>query len=130
MSSQAYIYPLLSTNGRRLYKGSNILTNENLLDLRTWIDFVCEELDIPYEKFMNKARHRPVVEARQIACYLYSRYCFEHRAERLTLFEMGTLIGGKNHATVLHGIKVTEELMEVDKAKKEIIETLYKKAIN
>jgi chromosomal replication initiator protein len=130
MSSAAYMYPLLSINGRRIFKGTTSLANENLLDLRTWIDYVCEELDIPYETFINKARHRPAVEARQIACYLYNRYCVENRAERLTLFEMGTLIGGRDHATVLYGIKNIKALMEVDKTKREVIENLYKKALN
>ena len=71
---------------------------------------VCEQLDIDEAAFDSPKRTREIAQARQIAMYL----CKQHT--KASLSAIGTAIGGKNHATVLHACKAVTNLMETDKA--------------
>ncbi|MDR0961941.1 MAG: chromosomal replication initiator protein DnaA, partial [Mediterranea sp.] len=53
---------------------------------------------------------RDVVQARQMAMYLSKMYTDFSTAK------IGALIGGRDHATVLHACKTVKQLKEVDKA--------------
>ena len=61
------------------------------------------------ETFITKSRLRKVVNARQIFCYLQKK----HNSNNFTLTRIGSLIE-KDHATVLHGIKTINNLLEYD----------------
>ena len=50
-----------------------------------------------------------MVQARQIAMYLAKNYT------DFSTSKIGSLIGGKDHATVLHACKTISELREVNK---------------
>lgn len=74
------------------------------------IQTVCSHFGLEPATIHTKSRKREVVQARQIAMYL---------AKNNTDFstsKIGTLIGNKDHATVLHACKTVRELREVDKA--------------
>jgi chromosomal replication initiator protein len=45
----------------------------------------------------------------------------------MSLAQLGSLIGKKNHATVLHACKIVKEQMEVDKTFREEIAEIEKK---
>ena len=71
---------------------------------------VCRHFNLDASVIHTKSRKREVVQARQIAMYL---------AKKNTDFstaKIGTLIGNKDHATVLHACKTVKELTEVDKS--------------
>src|SRR5262249_26747236 len=54
---------------------------------------------------VSKSRSRPLTQARHIAMYLM-REC-----TGLSLVKIGEIFGGRDHTTVLHGIKKVEEEM-------------------
>ena len=74
------------------------------------INTVCAHYGLEPSMIHTKSRKRDVVQARQIAMYL-AKNNTDYSASKI-----GTLIGGKDHATVLHACKTIRELREVDKA--------------
>ena len=74
------------------------------------INVVCKHFSLDTATIHTKSRKREVVQARQIAMFLAKSYTDFSTAK------IGTLIGHKDHATVLHACKTIKELREVDKA--------------
>ena len=74
------------------------------------IDTVCRHFGIENTIIHTKSRKREVVQARQIAMYLAKNYTDFSTAK------IGSLIGHKDHATVLHACKTVKELKDVDKS--------------
>lgn len=70
---------------------------------------VSKQQSVPLEEIDNKTRKREVVQARQIAMYFSKKYT------KCSLATIGSYIGGKDHATVLHACKAVENLIETDK---------------
>ena len=88
------------------------------------IDTVCRHFEIDTSAIHTKSRKREVVQVRQIAMYLAKKHTDSSSSK------IGQLIGGKDHATVLHACKIVKELCEVDKtfrADLENIETSMKR---
>ena len=79
---------------------------------------VCEQLDIDEAAFDSPKRTREIAQARQIAMYI----CKQHT--KASLSAIGSAIGGKNHATVLHACKAVTNLMETDKAFAQTVEEI------
>ena len=79
------------------------------ITIDTIIDTVCSHFGLEPSAIHTKSRKRDVVQARQIAMYL-AKNNTDYSASKI-----GTLIGGKDHATVLHACKTIRELREVDK---------------
>lgn len=73
------------------------------------IQAVCSHFGLDINAIHSKSRKRDVVQARQIAMYLAKNYTDFSTAK------IGSLIGGKDHATVLHACKTITELKEVNK---------------
>ena len=74
------------------------------------IQTVCSHFGLEPATIHTKSRKREVVQARQIAMYL---------AKNNTDFstsKIGTLIGNKDHATVLHACKTVKGQLEVDRS--------------
>lgn len=82
---------------------------------------VCDFYNIKSELIHTASRKRPIVQARQVTMYLSKSYT------EMSLAQIGSLIGKKNHATVLHACKIVKEQMEVDKAFREKIAEIEKK---
>ena len=72
---------------------------------------VCEYFNITREDILSKSRKRQIVQARQIAMYL-SR----NMISNCSLSTIGSEIGGKDHATVLHACTTVADLMSTDKS--------------
>ena len=88
------------------------------------INTVCKHFGLETATIHTKSRKREVVQARQIAMYLAKKHTDFSTAK------IGTLIGNKDHATVLHACKTIKQLKEVDKsfrAEIEEIQTALKK---
>lgn len=69
---------------------------------------VCNYFGLTREMFLSSSRKREISQARQIAMYLGR----QHTDKSLT--EIGTSLGGKTHATVLHSCKTVRDLMDTD----------------
>lgn len=82
---------------------------------------VCDYYNIKSELIHSASRKRQIVQARQIAMYLSKAYT------EMSLAQIGSLIGKKNHATVLHACKIVKEQMEVDKNFREEISEIESK---
>lgn len=71
---------------------------------------VCEYFNISRDDLVSKSRKRQIVQARQIAMYL----C-RNLISGCSLATIGSEIGGKDHATVLHACATVSDLMATDK---------------
>ena len=74
------------------------------------IEVVCEYLNLDFARFNSTERTREIAQARQIAMYLAKQHT------KAPLTTIGSAIGGRNHATVLHSCKAVTNLIETDKA--------------
>ncbi len=82
---------------------------------------VCDYFNLPLESLASKTRKREIVQARQITMY------FAKSLTKSSLASIGSQIGGKDHATVLHACKTVNNLIETDKRFKGYIAELEKK---
>jgi len=82
---------------------------------------VCSFYDIKSDLIHTASRKRQIVQARQVTMYLSKNYT------EMSLAQIGSLIGKKNHATVLHACRTVKEQMEVDKTFREEIAEIEKK---
>ncbi|WP_372472733.1 chromosomal replication initiator protein DnaA [Capnocytophaga sp. ARDL2] len=76
--------------------------------------------NLSIDNLCSKTRTRNIVQARQMAMYFAKQYT------NLSLANIGSQIGKKDHATVLHALKTVENLLETDKEFKKQYETLDK----
>jgi chromosomal replication initiator protein len=81
---------------------------------------VCSYYKIPMDQLKSKTRRREIVQARQIAMY------FAKSLTKESLSSIGTSIGGKDHATVLHACKTIKNLMDTDRHFRESMNELEK----
>ncbi len=72
-------------------------------------DAVCEYFSLSVDAISTKSRKREVVQARQIAMYL------SKQLTKSSLACIGSTIGQRDHATVLHACKIVNDLMDSDK---------------
>ena len=76
--------------------------------------------DIDIDTFNSSKRTRDVAQARQVAMYLAK----QHTKSPLTV--IGSSIGGRNHATVLHSCKAVADMIDTDKQFKAQMEEIEK----
>ena len=69
----------------------------------------------------GSSRRRPVVTARDVAIYL----C--RHLTRESLSRIGEYFGGRDHTTILHACRKTEELLQTDPAIRQAIDRLQRK---
>ena len=79
-------------------------------------DVVCEYFKITRELLLSKSRKRQIVQARQIAMYM-SRSLIPS----CSLSTIGSVLGGKDHATVLHACTTVSDLVATDKTFKQYV---------
>jgi chromosomal replication initiator protein len=82
---------------------------------------VCNYFSMPVDLLGSKTRKREIVQARQIAMY------FAKSMTKASLASIGSSIGGKDHATVLHACKTVNNLIETDKRFKIDLEEIEKR---
>ncbi|NOU19929.1 MAG: chromosomal replication initiator protein DnaA [Bacteroidales bacterium] len=82
---------------------------------------VCEYFGLPSDVLQTKTRKREIVQARQIAMF------FSKSMTKSSLSTIGSIIGGKDHATVLHACKTVNNLMDTDKRFKSQIDDIEKR---
>ncbi len=82
---------------------------------------VCNYFNVGLDLIKSKTRKREIVQARQISMY------FSKNLTKASLTTIGSKIGGKDHATVLHAFKTVNNLMETDKKFRLQVEDIEKK---
>lgn len=82
---------------------------------------VCEYFGLPSDILQAKTRKREIVQARQIAMF------FSKSMTKSSLSTIGSIIGGKDHATVLHACKTVNNLKDTDKRFKSQIEDIERR---
>lgn len=95
-------HPMYKLLGTRPKKGAGFIP--------VIIDIVAKSLEMQPEMILKKSRKRVIVEARQM-CMTYAK-----ELTTCSLAKIGMKIGGKDHATVLHAIKVVDDLVETDRS--------------
>jgi len=84
---------------------------------------VCLYFDIPDDLLRGKSRKKEIAFARQIAMYL------SKEMTQYSLKSIGLHFGGRDHTTIIHGVRTIDELIKIKKDKKviDIIEILKNK---
>ncbi len=85
------------------------------------IDVVCEHYGITLNQIVSKSRSSDIAKPRQIAMYLCKNMTNSSQDY------IGSLLGGRDHSTIIHGInKITEECKTSEQLREQI-ETIKKK---
>jgi len=82
---------------------------------------VCNYYNIGLDQLQSKTRKREIVQARQVAMF------FSKTLTKSSLATIGSQIGGKDHATVLHACKTVNNLIETDKRFRLQVDEIEKK---
>ncbi len=82
---------------------------------------VSDYFEMDVSTLQSKTRKRHIVQARQLAMF------FAKKFTKASLASIGTQIGRRDHATVLHACKTVDNLAETDKQFRKYIEDLTKK---
>ena len=82
---------------------------------------VCNYYNIGLDMLQSKTRKREIVQARQVAMF------FSKSLTKSSLATIGSKIGGKDHATVLHACKTVNNLIETDKRFRLQVDEIEKK---
>ena len=90
--------------------GKIVGEEEDQVSVETIISTVCEYFNVTRDHLLSKTRKRQIVQARQIAMY----EC-RNLIPNCSLSTIGSELGGKDHATVLHACSTVQDLMSTDK---------------
>lgn len=82
---------------------------------------VSDYFQLDLETLQSKTRKRHIVQARQLAMFFAKKYT------KSSLANIGSQIGKRDHATVLHACKTVDNLASTDKQFKKYVEDLTKK---
>lgn len=85
------------------------------------LDVVSEHFHVAREQIVSKSRSSEIVKPRQIAMYL----CKNMTDSSLEM--IGSLLGGRDHSTIIHGIKKVDDDYNNDETTKNLILTIKKK---
>lgn len=84
-------------------------------------NIVCDYFKIPLDKLQSKSRKGEIVQARHLAMYFARKYT------NASLASIGSQIGKRDHATVLHSCKTVKNLSETDKVFKSYVDDIKRK---
>ena len=84
------------------------------------IEVVSEHFQIPLYQMISKNRSNEIARPRQIAMYL----CKTMTSDSLDV--IGQLLGGRDHSTIIHGIKKVTKDYEENDSTRTLIETIKK----
>ena len=86
------------------------------------IDTVCDHFHISREEITSANRSQNIAKPRMVVMYLCKKLL-----SNMTLKEIGSYLGGKNHTTVMHGIENVTKDIEKDSSFANVIDVLIKK---
>jgi chromosomal replication initiator protein len=82
---------------------------------------VSDYFQLDVETLKSKTRKRHIVQARQLAMF------FAKKFTKASLANIGSQIGDRDHATVLHACKTVDNLVETDKQFRKFVDDIQKK---
>lgn len=85
------------------------------------VEVVSEHFNITVDQIMSKNRSSDIAKPRQIAMYL----CKQMTSQPLD--SIGQLLGGRDHSTIIHGVKKITSEYETDDVLRNTIDTIKKK---
>ena len=102
---------------------ANIITPDKPREItpQLIIEVVSEHYHISVDQMISKTRSSDVAKPRQIAMYLCKTMT------ECPLDTIGSLLGGRDHSTIIHGIKKVTEEYDKNESTRNIIETIKKK---
>ncbi|GJH40876.1 chromosomal replication initiator protein DnaA [Capnocytophaga sp. HP1101] len=99
----------------------SVKNNRNDLTIDHIQQIIADYFNLDIEALHSKTRKRNVVQARQLAMFFSKKYT------KNSLSTIGSQIGQRDHATVLHACKTVENLIETDRAFKKYVSDLETK---
>ncbi|MCR4922028.1 MAG: chromosomal replication initiator protein DnaA [Bacteroidaceae bacterium] len=99
----------------------SVRTEKKALTMEQIVECTCEHCHVRQEDVYGKSRKAKIVQARQLSMY------FAQQLTKLTTSKIGTLVGNRNHATVIHSVKTIENLLNIDKEFRKSVEELENK---
>ena len=99
----------------------SVKNNKNDLTIDHIQQIIADYFNLNIESLHSKTRGRNVVQARQLAMFFSKKYT------KNSLSTIGSQIGQRDHATVLHACKTVENLIETDRAFKKYVSDLETK---
>lgn len=99
----------------------SVKNNKNDLTIDHIQQIIADYFNLDIESLQSKTRKRNVVQARQLAMFFSKKYT------KNSLSTIGSQIGQRDHATVLHACKTVENLIETDRAFKKYVSDLETK---
>ena len=102
---------------------ANIITPDKPKEItpQLIIEVVSEHFHISVDQMISKNRSSDIAKPRQIAMYL----C-KHMTSS-SLDSVGSLLGGRDHSTIIHGVRKVAEEYKSNEATRNMIETIKKK---
>ena len=85
------------------------------------IEVVTEHFNISMDQMVSKSRSSDIAKPRQIAMFLCTKMTDS------SLDVIGSFLGGRDHSTIIHGIKKVKEEYETNESTKSLIDTIMKK---
>ena len=85
------------------------------------IEAVSEHFQISLDQMISKSRTKEIAKPRQIAMYLCGTMTDASQDS------IGSLLGGRDHTTVIHGVKKITEECRTNEKMRDLIETIKKK---
>lgn len=99
----------------------SVKNNKNDLTIDHIQQIIADYFNLDIESLHSKTRKRNVVQARQLAMFFSKKYT------KNSLSTIGSQIGQRDHATVLHACKTVENLIETDREFKKYVSDLETK---
>ena len=99
----------------------SVKNNKNDLTIDHIQQIIADYFNLDIESLHSKTRKRNVVQARQLVMFFSKKYT------KNSLSTIGSQIGQRAHATVLHACKTVENLIETDRAFKKYVSDLETK---
>ena len=101
----------------------NIISPDKPLEVtpQLIIEVVAEHFNITVDQIMSKNRSSDIVKPRQIIMYLCKQMTNQ------PLDSIGQLLGGRDHSTVIHGIRKITEEYKTKEALRNTVDTIKKK---
>ena len=102
---------------------ANIITPDKPREItpQLIIEVVSEHFHISVDQMISKSRSSDIAKPRQIAMYLCKNMT------SCPLDTIGTLLGGRDHSTIIHGIRKVTEDYDNNESTRQMIETIKKK---
>lgn len=90
-----------------------VKTDNQPLMIDDILEKVCQHYGVNQQAVLSKSRKRDVTTVRQVVMFLAQKYT------RLSGARIGSLLGGRDHSTVVHGSAVITQRLQVEKSFRE-----------